>query len=123
VKFRWCAFVLALLLTATPVLGMVCQMDCDQPPATSACHKSAASPEGPAVRNAGHPCGHDHTSGKPAVLTTSNARDCAVTIVALTATIVGHTSSADARLPAASMHGPPGLSGRTTVSRIPVLRI
>jgi len=122
VKFRCYAFVVALLLTATPVLGMVCRMDCDQPAATSACHKSAASPEGSAIRDAGHPCGHDHASGKPAVITSSIARDSAVTIVALASTSLGQSSS-DTRLPAASMHGPPGPGGRSTASRITVLRI
>ena len=123
VKVRGYAFVLAVVLTATPVLGMVCQMDCDQPPAASACHKSAASPEGPTLRGARHACDHDHTSGKPALLTSSNVRDSAVTFVALRVAIPGHTSSPDARLAATSIHGPPGLSGRSTPSRIPVLRI
>ena len=122
-KDRRYAFVLAVVLTATPVLGMFCQMDCEQPPAASACHKSAASPEGPTLRGARHACDHDHTSGQAALLTSSDVRDSGVTFVALTVAISGHTSSLEARLAATSIHGPPGLSGRSTASRITVLRI
>ena len=123
VRSRCFAFVFALLLTATPVLRIVCEMDCDQPPATSACHKSAASPDGPTLRGAQHSCAHDHSTGSPALLTSTSARDSVGTFIALPVTTLAHASVTDARVPNLAVHGPPGLSGRSTSFRITVLRI
>jgi hypothetical protein len=124
VRLRSFAFVLALLLTATPLLGVVCEMDCDQPPATSSeCHKSTASPGGPTVGGTQHRCDHDHTTGSPALLASTNARDSVGSVIAIQVPTLAHVSVTDARVPILAMHGPPGLSGRNTFFRITVLRI
>jgi hypothetical protein len=126
VAARFFAFVLALLLAATPVLGVVCEMDCDQPPATSSeseCHKSAVSPGGPTVRGAQHGCDHDHTTGGPALLASASARDSVAHFVAIQLPALAQVSAPDARVAILAMHGPPGLSGRNTSSTITVLRI
>src|SRR5687767_15398471 len=83
VKIRCFALVLALLSIASPVLGLVCQMDCDQPPAAATCHESNGSPHGPTVRAAHHACDHDHTSGSPALLTAASPRDSLRTFIAV----------------------------------------
>ena len=124
VAARSFAFVLALLLTATPVLGVVCEMDCDQPLASSSeCHKSAVSPGGPTVRGAQHGCDHDHTTSGPALLASASARNSVAHFVAIQLPTLAHVSAPDARVAILAMHGPPGLSGRNTSSTITVLRI
>ena len=124
VMARSFAFVLALMLTATPVLGVVCEMDCDQPPATSSeCHESTASPGGPTVRGAQHGCDHDHTTGSPALLASASGRDSIVNFVAIPVPTLAHASVTDARVAILAIHGPPGLSGRSTSSHNTVLRI
>jgi hypothetical protein len=124
VKLRSFTFVLALLLTTTPLLGVVCQMGCDPPPATSSeCHKSAASPAGPTVRGAQHSCDHDHTSGRLALLASTNERESIGRVIAIPGPTLAHASVTDARVAILSMHGSPGLSGRTSSFRITVLRI
>ena len=124
VKLRSLAFVLALLLTATPVLGVVCQMDCDQPPAkSSACHESAAARGEPTVRSAQHGCDHDQTTGSPALLASISARDSVAHFVANRLPTLAAVSAPDARVAILAMHGPRGVSGRNTSSTISVLRI
>lgn len=123
VMARSFAFVLALFLTATPVLGVVCEMDCDQPAASAECHTSAASPVGPIVRAAQHGCDHDHSTGSPAVLASAIARDSGVNFVAIPVPTLAHVSVTDARVATLAMHEPPGLSGRSTSSHNTVLRI
>jgi hypothetical protein len=120
VRLRCFAFVLALLPAATPVLGIVCQMDC-QPAATSACHK-AGPHEGPTA-NAAHRCEHDHTAGDSAVLTTASARPSAGPFVGITVATLAHTSLADTRMALFSMHGPPGPISGSSPSHTTVLRI
>lgn len=124
VRLRSFAFVLGLLLAATPVLGVVCQMDCDQlsaPPAE--CHKSSASPGGPTVQGAQHGCDHDHTAGSPALRASTNARDSVGNAIGISVSTLAQASVTDARVASLSMHGPPGSSGRDTSFRITVLRI
>jgi hypothetical protein len=123
VRFRSFASVLALLVTAMPVLGVVCEMDCNQPPATAACHTSAASSDGPTVRRAPHGCDHDHTTGTPALLTGASARDSVGNVIAVPVATLTHASVTNARVALLAMHGPPGLAGRSTSSPITVLRI
>ena len=54
-RFRFFALALALLVAAAPVVGVVCAMDCDQPPATFLpCHDAAAPHGGIALSNAPH---------------------------------------------------------------------
>lgn len=123
VRLRALASILVLLVTATPVLAVLCEMDCEQRPATSACHTSDSSSDGPIVRGAQHACDHDHSTGSPALLANTSARDSVGTFVALPVSTLAHTSVADARVPLLAMHGPPGLSGRSSSSHTTVLRI
>jgi metal-dependent amidase/aminoacylase/carboxypeptidase family protein len=124
VRLRSFALVLLLQFAATPVIGLVCEMDCDQPPAAPACHESTAPPDGPTVRGARHACDHDHTTSSLALLAAATARDSHGTFSAVSVPAFAYASAPDARVAIAAVHGPPGLSGRTsTSSRITVLRI
>jgi hypothetical protein len=123
VTLRLVASLLALVLAATPVLGVVCRMDCDQVRATPICHESASSLDGPTVRGAQHACNHDHSTGRPALLSSAGARDFVGTFVTLPLTTLAHASVPDARVAILAMHGPPELSGRSTSSHTIVLRI
>jgi hypothetical protein len=124
VRLRSFALVLLLQFAATPVIGLVCEMDCDQPPAAPACHESTIPYDGSTVRGGQHPCDHDHTTGSPALLAGASARDSLGTFSAVLVPAFAYASAPDARVANAAVHGPPGLSGRTrTSSRITVLRI
>jgi hypothetical protein len=123
VRLRSFALALLLQLAATPVIGLVCEMDCDQPPAALDCHESTDPPDGPTVRGAQHPCDHDHTTGSPALLAGGSARDVIGTFIAVSIPGFASASVPDARVAVAAIHGPPGLSGRSTARHITVLRI
>jgi hypothetical protein len=123
VRRRSIAFVLALFVTATPVLGVVCAMACDQPPASSQCHESASSPGGPTIRAPQHGCDHDHAIGSQALLTSASSRDSVIKFAAISVPRLAHASLTDARAVTPAMHGPPGLNGRRTSFQITVLRI
>jgi hypothetical protein len=123
VRLRSFAFVVALLLTSTPVVGAICEMDCDQVPANPPCHESARFPGGPAVRGAQHACNHDHSTESPALLAGAGARDSVRAFVVLPLTTLAHALAPDARVAILAMHGPPGLGGRSTPSATTILRI
>jgi hypothetical protein len=123
VKVRLFASPLAFLLAATPVLGVVCQMDCDQQAAAPACHhQSLAATEGPMLRST-HLCDHDHSGGSPALQAGTPARESSGTLVGISVPPVRPAAVADARLNVASTHGPPGSSSLSTSSLATVLRI
>ena len=117
------AFVLAVLLTATPALGVVCEIDCDRGPATSDshCHGSDAS-DTAKVASGGHACDHDHAVGGQTFLVSSNSRDV-IGSVATVPPATLHSRAVDARVAIPATHGPPGLSARNPSSRITILRI
>ena len=123
VRLRSFAFVLALLLTAMPVLGVVCEMDCDQPPATSDCHRSGDSSDASTIAGGRHGCDHDHTIASPALLASSNARDSVGSFVPLSLATLAHTAVIHAHVAIPAMHGSPALSGRGTSFRFTILRI
>lgn len=123
VTIRSVALVPALLFGLSPVLGIVCAMNCDQLPSTQACHQSVDSREEPSLRSTRHVCDHDHTTGKPALFVSSSTRDSVATFVAVPVPALAHVSLPDAHLAVASLHGPPGLNGRSTRSRVTLLRI
>jgi hypothetical protein len=123
VRIRWFASLLALLLAAAPLLGVVCQMDCDEPPAAPACHDSMATPDGSIVRAAQHTCDHDHATVDPALLSQTGAREWIGTVVAVSIPALTHGFLPGARLAVASMQGPPGAIAPDTSSSITVLRI
>src|SRR5262245_27920128 len=121
VRLRLFTSALALVIGATPLMGVLCRMDCDQPPAASRCHESLAVPDGPIVRGTHHPCDHDHIAGSPALIASSAARDsvgglvAAVPLPALTYTLMPDAGSA-----VASLHGPPSSDRRSLFSRTTV---
>src|SRR5687767_9456082 len=70
------ALALALLLAATPVLSIICELDCGQPAAlSSGCHEAKVLDDGARLRGASHACDHDHAGGIPALLTGATGRD------------------------------------------------
>jgi hypothetical protein len=125
VRLRSFALALALLVAATPAIGIVCAMDCDRPPPTSLpCHGATVPPDGTTLRAAPHACDYDHTGGSPALLASASARDSVgISLVAPALTLAlailpeAHAATAEA------MHGPPGLSAPGTSFHITVLRI
>jgi hypothetical protein len=125
VRLRSFALALALLVAATPVIGIVCAMDCDQPPATSLpCHDATVPHDGITLRAAPHACDHDHTGAGPALLTSASGRDSVGTSIAsLAPTFVFAIVPEPHATAAGAMHGPPGLSARSWSSLITVLRI
>jgi len=114
VRLRSSAFVLALLLAATPVLGVICELDCDPPAAASECHEPTTS-KGPTVRGAQH-CDHLHTTGSPALLSKPSARDSVFTFAAAPVAALSHSLVSAARSTMTVRRGPPGLSGRSRTS-------
>jgi hypothetical protein len=124
VRLRSFALVLALFVAATPVIGVVCDLECEPPVTSSGCHDSSAPHDDAAVRGAQHPCDHDDTAGEPALLKSASGRDSVAASVAVSMLLLPHVSVSETRTAtAAAMHGPPGLSGRRTPSRTTVLRI
>jgi hypothetical protein len=125
VRLRSFALALALLVAATPVIGIVCAMDCGQPPArSSTCHDGSVPHAGITLRGTPHACDHDHGGAKPALLTSSSARDSAGTSVAALAHAFVLAILPEAPASAAgAMHGPPGLTARSTSFQTTVLRI
>jgi hypothetical protein len=123
VRLRSFACVLALVLTASPVLRLVCLMDCDQVAATPTCHESTTSADGPTVRGAHHACNHDHSTGSPALLANAGARDSVANFAGISVPTVARAWAPEARVAILAIHGPPGLSGRSTSFHTIVLRI
>ena len=125
VRLRSFALALALLVAAAPVIGIVCAMDCDQPPAVSfTCHDANVPHAGMTLRNAPHACDHDHGGASPALVTSSSARDSAGISVAASASpfVIAILPEANAAT-AGATHDPPGLSARRPSFHITVLRI
>ena len=125
VRFRVFALVVTLLVAATPVLGVLCQMDCDEGRTTAACHQSTSSAGGPALRGVDHPCDHDHTVSTLGVASATNARDLVEgSLLSMTTLALNYAPAPELRAAAgADMHGPPGASGRSVSSLTSVLRI
>jgi hypothetical protein len=123
VTLRSFALVLVLLFAATPVLEVVCEIECDRPPATSACHNSAGSRDAPVAREARRACDHNETTGPLAIVTGIAARDSVRTSAEVAvATLLRAPVSARSGATAV-MHGPPGLSDHGRSSLRTVLRI
>jgi len=122
---RCSALMLALLFAATPMLGIVCEMDCDRPAApSSACHEAAAPQDGASLRGAPHACDSDHAGSRPARLTSTNGRDSVGPAFDAGRPAVAHGYFRETwTAPAALMHDPPGLTARSTSSHLIVLRI
>jgi hypothetical protein len=125
VTLRSFALALALLIAATPVIGVVCAMDCHPAPATSSlCHEAAVPHDRVTFRAAPHACDHDQTGGTAALLAIASARDCARISTVATAPTPALAMLPEADAAAADAeHGPPGLGVRMTSFHITVLRI
>jgi len=116
---------LALLVAVTPVIGVVCELDCDTPPAKSApCHDASVPRDGSAVRGTSHGCDHDHMEGSPALLTNRSGRDSVVVSAAAPPLMLVRAFLPEPQMTALpAMHGPPGSSARSTTSLTTALRI
>jgi hypothetical protein len=117
VRFRAVAFVIALFFGLSPVVGAICELDCDdsQPKQTQQdCHRTPGSTDGTSVRDGGHACGHRHND-VPAFVAGPNARDVTSLSVAVLPAATLH-SVAPAREGSRSplTHGPPGSTARIT---------
>src|SRR5262245_56787701 len=123
VRLRLFASALVLVFAATPLVGVVCRIDCDQPPAAARCHEAQAVPDGPIVRGAHHPCDHGHIAGSPAVIAGGTARDSIGGLGAIPLPPLTYALMRDDDLAVASLHGPPGSDRRSTSSQTTVLRI
>jgi hypothetical protein len=123
VRLRFFAFIVAVSMATTPVLGVICEMDCEKLPAPPTCHVSANSPDGPSLRSGPHACNHDHSMDSAAVVASAVARNSVGTYVAVPIATTALAAVAVARVAILAMHGPPGLTGRSVSSRLTVLRI
>ena len=126
VWLRSFAFVLALLVAATPVIRVVCEIDCDQPlaPSSPPCHDASVPHDGSTLRGVPHACDHDHTGPSPALLTGATGGNSVGTSVAAPLPRLVRALVPEVRAAAdEAMLGPPGLSGRSTSSHNTVLRI
>jgi hypothetical protein len=113
---------MALLVAVTPVLGFVCQMDCDRP-LKPTCHETIASFDGPTIGAVHHACDHDHTGARAALVGSAGVREAVgPSFVSNAPTPFGQVA-----VPGIAamfdMHGPPGPSARSVSSRTTVLRI
>jgi hypothetical protein len=117
------AFVLALSVTVTPVISVVCEMDCAHPrPASTPCHEGHSA-VATTLHDGTHACDHDHNGVKPALLTSGNGRGPFDSWVGASPTTHAADALFSASRPAAAIHSPPGFSSRHTPSQITVLRI
>jgi hypothetical protein len=125
VALRSIALVVALLVGVTPVIGAICQLDCDRPKAQStkpACHSTSGASDGASMRDVAHPCGHRH-DGLVAFVAGSSAREVGMSIAPLAVTSVPNLMTALQGACVFMTHSPPGLIARTATSLNTVLRI
>jgi hypothetical protein len=102
------------LIAATPVLSVVCEIDCEAVPAASTCHEAQSAPEEQTLRGI-HGCEYAHSTG-PALQASANARDAVGTLIAVP--LAGLTPAAIPNAVAAGVgvHGPPGFKAPGTSS-------
>jgi hypothetical protein len=122
VNVRALAFVVALCLGLSPIIGAVCELDCDAPQArqmTQECHAASELSHGTTVRAAAHACGHQHADIR-AFVAGPNARE---TALASSSAVTPHfvVAARQASL-VPLMHGPPSSTIRTNALST-VLRI
>ena len=113
----------ALLLAAAPVIGVVCALDCDRP-ASPPCHGAAPAHDGIAWQVAAHACGHEHMGASLGLLSSAIVRhmvEISVAAPSLTLVFVGLPKVNPATTSASN--GPPGLTPRNMSSPISVLRV
>ena len=121
VKVRLFASIVVLTLSATPVFGVVCQLDCDGATAVPECHK--ASHAGLTIGGADHGCNHDHTTGSPALLTNANSRDSVDATIGVLINVVSSAVVTGTNVARPFEHGPPGATRTLPPSTITILRI
>jgi hypothetical protein len=124
VRLRWFAFVVALIVAATPMVGALCAMDCNHPRAvTSHCHDVAPADESVTFRAVPHACNHDHTAMNPALLSGVSGRPLSAPLSGAAPMPSHWMVHALGSLRATPMDGPPGPIGYGTPFPIAVLRI
>jgi hypothetical protein len=121
VRLRPVAFILVFVLMVAPILGVVCDIECDQVPIATACHDADTAPEGPTI-DGPRICRQHYSAGSPVLITNGYARESVGTLGATPLTSVTSPSVvvASARV---GMHGPPRPSGHTFSSSIAILRM
>jgi hypothetical protein len=122
VRVRCLALVLLLTVAVVPVIGVICELDCDKPATRSACHGAAAG-ERATLRGNVHGCGQGHLAGAPARLAGASSRAHEVAPDALPLLCVPTVSPVPGLPAALTLHGPPGLDSRNTNAIPTVLRI
>ena len=125
VTIRFGAFMLALLVAVSPLIGVVCALDCDLPSAASPlCHVAAVSDDGVAWQVSPHSCGHEHMNASPGLLSSASSRNMAESSVAAPSlTPVFVILPAVDVIAASVLHGPPGVTPRSRSLPITVLRV
>lgn len=124
-RLRSFALGVALVVAVSPVISVVCVLDCDRPSATSlACHSASTTREGATVRGIPHACSHVHLADPAALVTAATSRQQVVpSVVAASLYIVRASLALPATGPVFSMHDPPGLTAGSAKSLTTVLRI
>ena len=125
VTIRSGAFMLALLVAVSPLIGVVCALDCDRPSAASPpCHVAAVSDDGVTWQISPHACGHEHMNASPGLLSSAGARNMAVSSVAASSLALVFVNRPAVEVIAASvLHGPPGVTSRSRSLPITILRV
>ena len=123
--FRAAALLIVLALSATPVAGIVCDLNCESHSSSRAshipeCHAHAASPHGAAIQGV-HICDHDVNCGSFVV----KGQESLVGSAAMHAIGRSLSMASDNGRIVASVFAtsPPGASALPSPSRITVLRI
>jgi hypothetical protein len=122
VKRRAFTLVLTLVVAATPVVGVICEIDCDAPRGTQqTCHEPAGAREVVSLRNSGHECRRQHDPTE-ATVANASAGNLGTSSIAAFLPIGPSVVATDQSRPAC-VHGPPGSSARTVTSLNTILRI
>jgi hypothetical protein len=122
VRFRAFTCVLTLLVATAPVIGVICELDCDAPKAArQTCHEPVVTRDAMIVRAAGHACRHQ-PGPTEATVTNASARDFGTSSIATFLPIRAFLAGRDQIRPN-TVHGPPGSRPRGATSLTLVLRI
>jgi hypothetical protein len=120
VRRRAFTLVLTLLIAAAPVVGLICELDCDAPRGTGqTCHTGARDVV--SLRNSGHECRRQHDPTEATVTNASTGNFGTSSIAAFLA--IGPSVVATGQSRPACVHGPPGSSARSVTSLNTILRI
>ncbi len=125
VRVRLLALIVTVVVVVSPMLGVLCQIDCNRLQAIPACHQSTTSSGTTNLRSAQHVCDHNHANDSLGVVTgPDSGRDTlALSQFSVALSTLSWGGVREIHGVPAGMHGPPGIIGRRVSSSIPILRV